>query len=162
MYLTRNESEKCVMARIVRQRQLHQQNFTLRQYGSWTKAEAAAKRWVQAKLEELPPPADTRDRLTSRNSSGVVGVRLVHSVRRRGEREYGDWRWIALWPGCENAGGVGFSVNRHGDESAFLMACLARRLETVDRERIAAELPAWRRSAEGRRLLRAKRIVPST
>ena len=161
MYLTRNVTEKCVMARIVRQRQLHQQNFTLRQYGTWTKAETAARRWVKDKLQELPPPIPMKDRMTRRNTSGVVGVRLVHSVRRRGEREYGDWRWIAFWPGCENAGGIGFSVNRYGDEVAFVMACLARRMETVDRDAIAAAYDSFRRTAEHRRLLRAKQIEPA-
>lgn len=161
MYLTRNESEKCVMARIVRQRQLYQRNFTLRQYGTWTRAESAARKWVKEKLQELPPPIPQKDRMTSRNSSGVVGVRLVHSVRRRGEREYGDWRWIAYWPGCENVGGVGFSVQKYGDETAFVLACLARRSETVDRARLEAALVSMRRTADYRRLLRLKRIEPT-
>ena len=161
MYLTRNESEKCVMARIVRQKQLHQQNFTLRQFGTWTKAEAAAKRWVKDKLQELPPPLPMKNRMTRRNSSGVVGVRLVHSVRRRGDREYGDWRWIAFWPGCENAGGVGYSVNRYGDETAFVLACLARRLESVDRAHIEGELVGFRKTADYRRLLKLKQIEPA-
>ena len=43
MHLTRNETEKCVMARIVRQKKLHQKNFTLKQFGTWTKAETAAQ-----------------------------------------------------------------------------------------------------------------------
>jgi hypothetical protein len=161
MYLTRNETEKCVMARIVRQKQLHQQNFTLRQFGTWTKAESAAKKWVKAKLQELPPPLPLKNRMTRRNSSGAVGVRLVHSVRRRGEREYGDWRWIAFWPGCENAGGVGFSVNKFGDESAFVLACLARRLESTDRAAVEGALVAFRKSADYRRLLKLKQIQPA-
>jgi hypothetical protein len=160
MYLTRNETEKCVMARIVRQRQLHQQNFTLRQYGTWTKAESAAKKWVKAKLQELPPPIPMKNRMTRRNSSGVVGVRLVHSVRRRGEREYGDWRWIAFWPGCENAGGVGFSVNKFGDETAFVLACLARQLESTDRTAIENSLVAFKKTPDYRRLLKLKQIQP--
>jgi len=149
------------MARIVRQKQLHQQNFTLRQFGTWTKAEAAAKRWVKDKLQELPPPLPMKNRMTRRNSSGVVGVRLVHSVRRRGDREYGDWRWIAFWPGCENAGGVGYSVNRYGDETAFVLACLARRLESVDRAHIEGELVGFRKTADYRRLLKLKQIEPA-
>ena len=161
MYLTRNETEKCVMARIVRQRQLHQRNFTLRQFGTWPKAEAAAKKWVKAKLAELPPPIPLKNRMTSRNTSGVVGVRLVYSVRRRGEKEYGDWRWIAAWPGCPNSGGVGWSVARYGDEVAFVSACLARKLESVDRERVAAELLRFRRSADFPRLLALKRVEPA-
>ena len=161
MHLTRNETEKCVMARIVRQRQLHQQNFTLRQFGTWTRAEAAARRWVKDKLQELPPPIPMKNRMTRRNSSGVVGVRLVHSVRRRGEKSYGDWRWIAFWPGCENAGGVGFSVNKYGDETAFVLACLARKLESVDRELIDREFASFRKSTDYRRLLKLKQLQPA-
>jgi len=161
MYLTRNDTEKCVMARIVRQKQLHQQNFTLRQFGSWRRAEAAAQAWVDATLPTLPPPIPAKNRMTSRNSSGVVGVRLVWSVRRRGERAYGDWRWIAHWPGCEQAGGIGFSVNRHGDEAAFVLACLARKLETCEREAIDAELRRFRRTRQYAQLLALKQIEPS-
>jgi len=70
MHLTRNETEKCVMARIARQKQLHQKNFTLKQFGTWTKAEAAARKWVKATLLELPPPIGMKNRMTSRNTSG--------------------------------------------------------------------------------------------
>src|SRR3954469_12785273 len=99
MHLTRNETEKCVMARIVRQKKLHQKNFTLKQFGTWAKAETAAKRWVKATLAELPPPIGMKNRMTARNSSGVVGVRLVHAVRRARGEAYPDRRWAAFWPG---------------------------------------------------------------
>ena len=62
-----------------------------------------------------PPPA-----APARNTSGVVGVRLVHAVRRREDKTYPDWRWIAFWPGCPNSGGIGWSVNKYGDERAFV------------------------------------------
>ena len=160
MHLTRNETEKCVMARIVRQKKLHQKNFTLRQFGSWTKAEAAARKWVKATLVDLPPPIGMKNRMTARNTSGVVGVRLVHAVRRRAEKEYPDWRWIAFWPGCPNAGGIGWSVNKYGDERAFVNACLARKLETIDRAAIDAEYETFRKSRDYRRLLKLKQITP--
>ena len=161
MHLTRNETEKCVMARIVRHKQLYQKNFTLKQYGTWTKAETAAKRWVKATLAELPPPIGMKNRMTSRNTSGVVGVRLVHAVRRREDKAYPDWRWIAFWPGCPHSGGIGWSVNKYGDEPAFVYACLARKLETVDREAIAAEYEVFRKSRDYKRLLKLKQITPA-
>ncbi len=136
-YLTINEPMKCVMARISRQGTVHQQNFALSKYETWEKAERAGKRWVKAKLAELPPPDSTKGKLTHRNASGVVGVRLANATRSRNERTYPDWRWVAFWPGCPNSGGVGWSVKSYGDELAFASACMARKLESVDREEIA-------------------------
>ena len=48
MHLTRNETEKCVMARIVRQKKLHQKNFTLKQHGTWPKTNST---WWRKKIE---------------------------------------------------------------------------------------------------------------
>ncbi|MCK9687765.1 hypothetical protein [Scleromatobacter humisilvae] len=161
MHLTRNETEKCVMARIVRQKKLHQKNFTLKQFGTWAKAETAARKWVKVTLAELPPPIGMKNRMTSRNTSGVVGVRLVHAVRRREDKEYPDWRWIAFWPGCPNSGGIGWSVNKYGDEHAFVLACLARKLESVDRDAIDAEFETFKTTRDYKRLLKLKQITPA-
>jgi hypothetical protein len=92
---------------------------------------------------------------------GVVGVRLVHAVRRREEKEYPDWRWIAFWPGCPNAGGIGWSVNKYGDERAFVNACLARKLESIDRDAIDAEYEVFRKTRDYKRLLKLKQITPA-
>ena len=94
-------------------------------------------------------------------TSGVVGVRLVHAVRRREDKEYPDWRWIAFWPGCPNSGGIGWSVNKYGDERAFVLACLARKLETVERDAIDEEYEVFRASRDYRRLLKLKQITPA-
>jgi hypothetical protein len=102
-----------------------------------------------------------KNRMTSRNTSGVVGVRLVHAVRRREDKEYPDWRWIAFWPGCPNSGGIGWSVNKYGDEHAFVLACLARKLETVDRDAIDREFEAFKSSRDYKRLLKLKQITPA-
>jgi hypothetical protein len=142
MHLTRNEQEKCVMARIMRKAKLHQRNFTVKQFGTWEAAEAAAKEWTNAQLEFLPPiEMNARDRMTSRNHSGVVGVHLGHSVRRKENgREYEYWRWIAQWPGCPFSGGLGWSIQTLGDDDAFALAVLSRQAETVSRGEILAEL----------------------
>ena len=160
MYLTINRTEKCVMARITRQRVCHQANFTLRQYGSWRKATTAAKAWVEVTLPTLPAPIARKDLKTTRNTSGVVGVRLANATRSRNGIDYPDWRWVAFWPGCEQASGIGWSVNKYGDSRAFVSACLARQLESLDRTKIDAKVERLRGTAAYRALVRKKRLSP--
>ena len=160
MYLTINQTEKCVMARITRQRVRHQANFTLRQYGSWRKATVAAKAWVEATLPKLPQRIARKGLKTTRNVSGVVGVRLANATRSRLGHEYPDWRWVAFWPGCARASGIGWSVNKYGDGRAFVSACLARQSESLDRRRIDARVERLRGSPEYRALLRRKKQAP--
>ena len=159
-YITVNETEKCVMARITRSKSLYQANFTLKQYGTYSKAETAAKRWVKATLPELPDPETVRDVKTSRNTSGVVGVRLADATRYRNDTTYPDWRWVAFWPGCENSGGVGWSVKRYGDAAAFVRACLARQLETVDRDAVEAAWAALKSERGINKVLKLKKLAP--
>ena len=160
MYLTINRTEKCVMARITRQRVCHQANFTLRQYGSWRKASVAAKAWVEATLPTLPDPIARKDLKTTRNTSGVVGVRLANATRSRNGVDYPDWRWVAFWPGCAQASGIGWSVNKYGDGRAFVSACLARHSESLDRAKLDAKVERLRGSAAYRAMLRKKRLSP--
>jgi hypothetical protein len=160
MYLTINQPEKCVMARITRQRVRHQANFTLRQYGSWRKATAAAKAWVEATLPTLPGRIERKNLKTSRNTSGVVGVRLANATRSRNGHEYPDWRWVAFWPGCPQTSGIGWSVNKYGDGPAFVSACVARQLESIDRKVIDARVARMRGKSAYRALLRKKRLSP--
>jgi len=139
VHLTRNTQEKCIMARIRRQNKLYQKNFTLKHYRTWKAAEIAAAKWVKKVLPSLPAAIPIKDRMTKRNTSGVVGVRLTESIRTKNGKEYCDWRWIAFWPDCPYAGGIGWSVNKYGDERAFVCACLARKWESIDRVRIERE-----------------------
>ena len=52
-------------------------------------------------------------------------------------------------------------MNKYGDEHAFVLACLARKLETVDRSSIDAEFETFRGSRDYKRLLKLKQITPS-
>jgi len=160
MYLTINRTEKCVMARITRQRVRHQANFTLHQHGSWRKATTAAKAWVAATLPKLPERVGRKDLKTVRNVSGVVGVRLADATRTRNGHVYADWRWVASWPGCAQASGIGWSVNKYGDGVAFVSACIARHSESLRREAIDAEVARLRGTPPYRALLRKKRLSP--
>lgn len=159
LYLTQNQQEKCVMARINRQKQRYQANFTLNQYGTWEKANRAARKWVKEILPTLPEPMSSKDRKTSRNTSGIVGVRLANATRRQEGRVYPDWRWVAFWTDCPQSGGIGWSVKKYGDERAFVCAYLARKSETIDRaaiDKAYARLEGTKRHAA---ILAQKRLV---
>ena len=159
-YLTQNEQEKCVMARINRQKTRYQANFTLRQYGTWERANRAARKWVKEMLPTLPEPMSSKDRKTSRNTSGIVGVRLANATRTKGEHTYPDWRWVAFWTDCPQSGGIGWSVNKYGDECAFVCAYLARKAESIERadiEKAYARLMGTKRHAA---IVAQKRLSP--
>jgi hypothetical protein len=150
MHLTRNTETKCVMARVMRKGKRHQRNFTLKQFKTWPAAEEAASRWVRGKLKLLPPPeSNARDRMTVRNHSGIVGVcRTKHLVRRSTGREYEYWRWTAHWPGCANSGGVGWYINKYGENDAFVLAALTRQMETINRGEVITRLKAIKETEE--------------
>ena len=155
-YLTVNAKEKCIMARIGRQGQLHQANFTLRQFGSYEVAAVAAQDWVNQRLRELPPPLPSKGRRTHRNTSGVVGVRLADATRRKNGNIYPDWRWIANWPSFERSGGVGWSVKHYGDDRAFVSAFIARASETSNRLEVESMFQKTQNSAEYADILKLK------
>lgn len=139
--ITKNIESKCVMARVNRLGKRHQRNFTLKQYGTYEAAERAAKKWIAGKKKVLPPPSTTKDIMTHRNHSGVVGVRLAKSIRKKKNgREYEYWDWKAYWPNCPYNGGLSWSIIKYGEDKAFLLAVLSRKLESIDRNRILLEL----------------------
>lgn len=74
MHLTPNTKEKCVMARVMRQKKLYQRNFTLKEYGTWKKADCAARIWIKETLPTLPAKIYQKGVMTKRNHSGEVGV----------------------------------------------------------------------------------------
>jgi hypothetical protein len=112
----------------------------LKVYGTWPKATRAAKRWLKKTLPTLPPKLVSKDRMTRRNHSGVVGVnRSPGIVRKRNGNVYECPRWIAGWPGCKYHGGLSWSVKQFEEEGAFVLAVLSRRRETINRDTILTE-----------------------
>lgn len=140
MYLTKNTREKCVMARVMRQKQMHQQNFGLKKYGSWGKAMRAARNWIKQNLPKLPPRITSKDRMTRRNHSGIVGVHWSPGVVNKPDgKSYQCPKWIAKWPGCPHRGGISWSEKQFEHEGAFVLAVLSRRLESTNRDKILTE-----------------------
>ena len=160
VHLTRNEVEKCIMGRITRNKDLHQANFTLKQFGTYERAEAAGRKWVKAKLAELPDQLPVKDRMTKRNSSGVVGVRLANATRTKNGNVYPDWRWVAFWSSCPNSGGIGWSVKKYGDDRAFACAYIARKAESIDREEIESQFLRLQNSTQFKQVLKLKLMGP--
>lgn len=139
--ITRNLESKCIMARVMRFKKKYQKDFTLKDYGTFEAAERAAKKWIGGKKKVLPPPQTSKNIMTNRNQSGVVGVRLARNLKRKPNGlEYEYWRWMAFWPDCPFTGGLGWSINKHGENDAFVLAVLSRKLESVNRDRILLEL----------------------
>lgn len=100
--------------------------FSDRQCGGTRRAYENAREWRDRLLEALDEEAGARVCLkSSRNSSGVVGVSKV-TVSAGNGASYHFWQ--ATW--CPSPGErrcVKFSVKRHGNRQAFLMAVEARR-----------------------------------
>lgn len=163
MHTTRNYQRNYVMARIMRDGVMHQQNFSLKEFGSWPKAEAAAQQWIselKATLPEAQPNAV--DRMSSRNSSGIVGVRLAKNVRRmKNRKRHTYWSWKAKWPECPLSGGIAWAINdQRSDEDAFLLAALSRKHKSVDREYLEKQLLKLYGSDEHYELIEAKLESP--
>lgn len=142
MYLTKNTKERCVMARVMRQTKLYQANFSLKKHGTWAKATQAARQWLKKTLPTLPPKIESssKDRMTRRNHSGVVGVhRTLGIVRKQNGNVYECPRYVARWPGCKFRGGLSWSVKQFEEEGAFVLAALSRERETINRDAVLTE-----------------------
>ena len=154
---TRNTASRCVTARVTRGGELHSRNFGLAEYKTWTAAEKAAKRWLDKLKPSLPPPVPVRDRKTSRNASGIVGVQLKHSVKRGTSSQWEQYAWSAFW--TERPGGVSWAIAKYGDSKAFVCAAIARKLETADRDAVEKEFERIRGTSEYRAILKHKAIA---
>ena len=115
--------------RIQRRGTKNEKFFGDQRYGGKRKSLAAAKQFRDG-IEESTERYSVKDLSevpSSRNKSGVVGVRLHKQKDTRGDFEYHYWYWVAQWT---NASGKrktkAFSIHQHGDEKAYKLACQAR------------------------------------
>ena len=94
---------------------------------------AARKRYQQLK-DSLPPPKTTKNVRTARNITGVVGVHLAVCESVYGEK-YSSY--CASWKTAEGKRSkLSFSFKKYGKKKAWELACLARSLESTDRDKI--------------------------
>lgn len=131
------------MARIMRDAKMHQKSFPLKKYKTWKAAEADALEWINEQKEILPPSRMNEEgRMTKRNRSGVVGVFIARSVRKKPNgRKYEHWKWIARWPDCPFRSGLTWTINEETpDDDAFALAYLSRDMRCADREKVREKL----------------------
>jgi hypothetical protein len=137
MSVTWNNEHRCARGVVQRHNDRRVKYFTIREHETREKAEAAAQRWLREQLRELPEKMSSKNRMTRRNSSGVVGVHLHRQVvaKTSGE-EYEYSSWISKWPDCRFRGGVKWPTKTLGDDDAYVLAVLCRRMETINRQEV--------------------------
>jgi hypothetical protein len=124
------------MVRITRGGVRQQKFFNDKAFGGKAKSLKAAKDCYAEWLANAAPIATSRNRKTSRNSSGKVGVHTVRNV---------DYRWAnaesfgycASWvteDGVRQK--LSFAWKLYGKKAAWNLACIAREKELTDREKV--------------------------
>jgi hypothetical protein len=164
MHLTRNKQRDYVMARIMRNATMHQKNFSRKEFKTWKAAEAEAEKWLTELKKTLPESKQNATGLmNARNESGIVGVRLCKNVRKmKNGNKHTYWSWKAKWPECELKGGIAWSINsERNDEDAFVLAALARKYQSVDRDFLQSKLVKINGSDEHFEILQSKALGPS-
>lgn len=140
---------------------MYQKSFSLKEYGTWKAAEAEGLKWISEQKEILPPSRMNEEgRMTKRNRSGVVGVFIARSVRKKPNgKKYEHWKWIARWPGCPYSGGITWTINEETpDDDAFALAYLSREMRSVDRDKVREKLSQIYGSAEHSEIVNKKLV----
>ena len=156
--LHQNKVAGCWMLRVSRNKVLYQENFSVKEYGSWEAAEEAGLKRLKELIPNMPQPKTIKDVKTRRNISGVVGVRLLESIKHG---KHGSWhylRWQASWP--SNHAGSSWGIDKYGDDRAFICACIARHHETADRKFIESEYHRIKGGAQYQNFLMQKKQEP--
>lgn len=125
------------MVRICRNGQRYNEFFSDDRCGSKANAKRAAFARYEELSQELGPAINpTKNRITSRNSSGRVGVHLAMCFDKRWPNsEYSAY--CASWVGEKGVRKkINFSCNKYGKKRAWELACLARDMECTDRDTV--------------------------
>ncbi len=129
------------MVRMSRQGKRVSKFFSDLTFGSKRAALQAAKEMQAKLLKQMGPiQSSTRGVVTSRNSTGQVGVHVAYSADSRYQGcEY--YAYCASWVTEEGKRQkVSFSWNRYGKENAWELACLAREKMLNDGAKVLALL----------------------
>jgi hypothetical protein len=126
------------LVRITRGSEKRSRFFSDSSHGGKAKSRKKAEACYQDWVKEMVAPASTRDKLTKRNATGVVGVHLAKEVDSR----YPDCQYVsyvASWLGSNGKRrNVRFLVNKYGKKVALQLATIARKHQQADRERVYA------------------------
>ncbi len=133
------EDRKGYMVRIRRHGEQWNEYFSDKVYGGKRKTLVVAQARYQELSEQLGPVENaTKNLLTHRNSSGKVGVHIAHSRDKRWPGSE-QTSYCASWRSADGVRGkISFSLTKYGKKRAWELACLARDLESTDREKVEA------------------------
>lgn len=135
------------MVRITRTGVTTHKWFADGQHGGTAKAKRAAHKHYRALEKSAAPLAPIKNRKTSRNKTGKVGVRLCDGIDRRKANVHRYLSYVAFWTGKNGrACTIGFSFNKYGEKMAFALASIARDSESRDRAWIEQEFNRQKRS----------------
>jgi hypothetical protein len=122
------------MVRISRQGEQINQFFSDKNHKGKRKALIAARKRYKELSDSLPPPSTTKGVKTARNQTGMVGVHLAVCQSVYGE-EYSSY--CASWKTEDGKRSkISFSFKKYGKKIAWEMACIARELESTDRQKV--------------------------
>lgn len=128
-----NVKGRCIggwLVRFQRRNEKIEKYFSDAVFGGRRKAQNAAKEYrdrVEAETRKFNVK-EMAEFPSSRNQSGVVGVRLQREIKLIKNFEYHYWFWVAQWiDGRGQRKTRSYSVHQYGDEEAYRLAVAARR-----------------------------------
>lgn len=126
------------LVRILRGSERRSRFFSDKTHGGKAKSKKKAEACYLAWVAEMEPPISTRDKITKRNSTGVVGVHLAtESDPRYTDCQYVSY--VASWMTDDRKRrNIRFLVNKYGKKNALALATIAREKQCVDREKVVA------------------------
>jgi len=129
------------MVRIARKDKKRNKFFSDKEFAGKRKALAAAVECYEDWASELPPPMTSKGVKSVRNKSGHVGVHLAVNPSYNSSDDVTYSSYVAAWrvEGGEREK-VSFSVEKYGKKVAYELACLARKQEITDRDKVEALL----------------------
>lgn len=145
------------LVRISRGAERRSRFFSDSSHGGKAKSKKLAEACYQEWVKEMSPPGSTRDKLTKRNGTGVVGVHLAKEVDSRYPTcQYVSY--VASWLGDDGKRrNVRFLINRYGKKVALQLAALARKHQLSEREKVHA---LYEKSHGKLKILPTKRKTP--
>ena len=126
------------LVRILRGTERRSQFFSDKTYGGKAKSKKRAEECYQAWVTEMAPPQSATNKVTKRNSSGIVGVHMSTESDAR----YPDCKYVSYIASWKTEDGkrrnIRFLINKYGKKAALALAKIAREKRIAERDKVIA------------------------